>query len=55
MPNNFCFGSGALRVIPREEAYPGPIGLRSDAVKNHVKMIGTSSQTTFVLVLKLSE
>ena len=45
----------ALRVIPKEEAYPGPIGLRLDAVKNYVKMIGTSRQTTFVLVLKLSE
>ena len=55
MLNNFCLGAEALRVIPTEEAYPGPIGLRSDAVKNHVKMIGISSQTTFVLVLKLSE
>ena len=55
MPNNFCFGSEALRVIPTEEAYFGYMGLRSDTVKNYVKMIGTSRQTTFVLVLKLSE
>ena len=53
--SNFCFGPKPVRVIPTEEAYPMPMGLRSDAVKNYVKMIGTSSQTTFVLVLKLSE
>ena len=55
MLNNFCLGAEALRVIPTEEAYPMPNGLRSDAVKNYVKMIGTSCQTTFALVLKLSE
>ena len=55
MLNNFCLGAEALRVIPTEEAYPMPIGLRLDVVKNYVKMIGTSCQTTFVLVLELSE
>ena len=54
-PTIFCFGPKPVRMIPMEEAYPMPMGLRSDAVKNYVKMIGTSSQTTFVLVLKLSE
>ena len=38
-----------------EEAYPMCMGARSDADKKYVKMIGTSCQTTFVLVLKLSE
>ena len=42
-------------MIPTEKAYFGYMGLRSDTVKNYVKMIGTSRQTTFVLVLKLSE
>ena len=55
MLTNFGFGSEPVGVIPTEEAYPMSKGLRLDAVKNYVKMIGTSSQTTFVLVLKLSE
>ena len=55
MLTNFGFGSEPVGVIPTEEAYPMSKGLRSDAVKNYFKMIGTSSQTTFVLVLKLSE
>ena len=54
MLTNFGLGSEPVGVIPMEEAYPMSKGLRSGAVKNYVKMIGTSSQTTFVLVLKLS-
>ena len=55
MLTNFGFGSEPVGVIPTEKAYPMSKGLRLDAVKNYVKMISTSSRTTFVLVLKLSE
>ena len=55
MLTNFGFGSEPVGVITTEEAYPMSKGLMLDAVKNYVKMIGTSRQTTFVLVLKLSE
>ena len=38
----FCFGPKPVRMIPMEEAYPMPMGLRSDAVKKYVKMISSS-------------
>ena len=40
---NFCFGSELVKVIPTEEAYSMPMGLRSVEVKKYVKMTITSS------------